>query len=143
MKHDDVLSMYLKEINKIPLLTREEEVELCEKARKGDKAAKDKIINANLRFVVKVAKKYQNHGLDLTDLISEGNIGLITAIDKFDASNAIAAESLTQEQLQDIVTKINEVSKGTFLESYAEMLTYSLNPEPNYYYDIDYSGLDY
>lgn len=66
-----------------------------------------------------------------------------TAIDKFDASNAIAVESLTQEQLQEIVTKINEVSKGTFLESYAEMLTYSLNPEPNYYYDIDYSGFDY
>ena len=86
MKHDDVLSMYLKEINKVPLLTREEEVELCEKARKGDKAAKDKIIKANLRFVVKVAKKHQNHGLDLTDLISEGNIGLMTAIEKFEPS---------------------------------------------------------
>ena len=86
MKHDDVLTMYLKEINKVPLLTREEEVELCKKAKKGDKAAKDKIIKANLRFVVKVAKKYQNHGLDLTDLISEGNIGLITAIDKFEPS---------------------------------------------------------
>ena len=86
MKHDDVLSMYLKDINKIPLLTREEEVELCKKAKKGDKAAKDKIIKANLRFVVKVAKKYQNHGLDLTDLISEGNIGLMTAIEKFEPS---------------------------------------------------------
>ena len=82
--HDDVLSMYLKEINKVPLLTREEEVELCEKAKNGDKAAKDKIIKANLRFVVKVAKKYQNHGLDLTVLISEGNIGLINAIEKFE-----------------------------------------------------------
>ena len=86
MKHDDILSMYLKDINKIPLLTREEEVELCKKAKKGDKAAKDKIIKANLRFVVKVAKKYQNHGLDLTDLISEGNIGLMTAIEKFEPS---------------------------------------------------------
>ena len=86
MKHDEVLSIYLKEINKVPLLTREEEIELCEKARKGDKAAKDKIINANLRFVVRVAKKYQNHGLDLTDLISEGNIGLMTAIEKFEPS---------------------------------------------------------
>ena len=84
MKHDDVLSMYLKEINKVPLLTREEEVELCKKAKAGDKAAKDKIIKANLRFVVRVAKKYQNHGLDLTDLISEGNIGLINAIEKFE-----------------------------------------------------------
>ena len=86
MKNDDVLSMYLKEINKVPLLSREEEIELAEKAKKGDKAAKDKIIKANLRFVVKVAKKYQNHGLDLTDLISEGNIGLMTAIDKFEPS---------------------------------------------------------
>ena len=71
MKHDDVLTMYLKEINKVPLLTREEEVELAQKAKAGDKAARDKIIKANLRFVVRVAKKYQNHGLDLTDLISE------------------------------------------------------------------------
>ena len=83
---DNILSMYLKEINKIPLLTREEEVELATKAAKGDKAAKDKIIQANLRFVVNVAKKYQNHGLDLVDLISEGNIGLMTAIDRFDVS---------------------------------------------------------
>lgn len=85
-KDENVLTMYLKEINKIPLLTREEELELAEKAQKGDKIAKNKIINANLRFVVNVAKKYQNHGLDIEDLISEGNIGLITAIDKFDAS---------------------------------------------------------
>ena len=85
-KHDDVLTMYLKEINKVPLLTREEEIELSQKAKQGDKAARDKIINANLRFVVRVAKKYQNHGLDLTDLISEGNIGLINAIEKFEPS---------------------------------------------------------
>ena len=85
-KHDDVLSMYLKEINRIPLLTREEEIELSQKAKNGDKAARDKMINANLRFVVRVAKKYQNHGLDLTDLISEGNIGLINAIEKFEPS---------------------------------------------------------
>lgn len=83
---DNILSMYLKDINRIPLLTREEEVELATKAAKGDRAAKDKIIQANLRFVVNVAKKYQNHGLDLVDLISEGNIGLMTAIDRFDVS---------------------------------------------------------
>ena len=85
-KHDDVLTMYLKEINKVPLLTREEEIELSQKAKDGDKAARDKMIKANLRFVVRVAKKYQNHGLDLTDLISEGNIGLINAIEKFEPS---------------------------------------------------------
>ncbi len=85
-KHDDVLSIYLKEINSIPLLTREEEIELSQKAKNGDKAARDKMIKANLRFVVRVAKKYQNHGLDLSDLISEGNIGLINAIEKFEPS---------------------------------------------------------
>ena len=87
MKNDEtILNLYLKEINKIPLLSREEETDLAIKAAAGDKAAKDKIVNANLRFVVNVAKKYQKHGLDLTDLISEGNIGLLAAIDHFDAN---------------------------------------------------------
>ncbi|MCK9170283.1 MAG: RNA polymerase sigma factor RpoD/SigA [Treponema sp.] len=81
---ENILAMYLKDINKIPLLSREEETELALKAKNGDTAAKNKIVNANLRFVVNVAKKYQNHGLDLPDLISEGNIGLLTAIDRFD-----------------------------------------------------------
>lgn len=84
--NDNVLALYLKDINKIPLLTREEENELALKAAAGDWNAKHKIVNANLRFVVNVAKKYQNRGLDLTDLISEGNIGLLTAIERFDAS---------------------------------------------------------
>ena len=83
---DEVLSMYLKEINRIPLLTHEEETELAIKAKEGDRAAKNKIVNSNLRFVVNVAKKYQNHGIDLIDLISEGNIGLLVAIKKFDVS---------------------------------------------------------
>lgn len=85
-KNDELISMYLKDINKIPLLTRDEEVELAKKAAQGDKAAKDKIVTANLRFVVSIAKKYQNRGIDLTDLISEGNIGLMTAIEGFDVS---------------------------------------------------------
>ena len=86
MTDENVLATYLKEINKIPLLSNEEEVELAEKAAAGDKLAKNKIINANLRFVVTIAKKYQKKGLDIEDLISEGNIGLINAIEKFDVS---------------------------------------------------------
>jgi RNA polymerase primary sigma factor len=78
------LSVYLREINKIPLLTREQEVTLARSAKDGSQDAKDKLIQANLRFVVNVAKKYQNQGLTLSDLISEGNLGLITAVDKFD-----------------------------------------------------------
>ena len=85
-KDDTVLTMYLRDINKIALLTREEENELALKAQNGDMNAKNKIVNANLRFVITVAKKYQNHGLDLTDLISEGNLGLLTAIEKFDTT---------------------------------------------------------
>ncbi len=87
MTNDEtVLNLYLKEINKIPLLSREEETELAKLAQSGDKVAKDKIVRSNLRFVINVAKKYQNHGIDLVDLISEGNIGLMTAIDHFDVS---------------------------------------------------------
>ncbi|MCQ2583925.1 MAG: RNA polymerase sigma factor RpoD/SigA [Treponema sp.] len=81
-----IINMYLKEINKIPLLSREEELDLAIKAKNGDSAAKNKIVNSNLRFVIQVAKKFQNRGLELEDLISEGNIGLLMAIDKFEPS---------------------------------------------------------
>lgn len=81
---ENVLSIYLKEINMIPLLTREEEVALATAARDGDAEARQKLVQANLRFVVNVAKKYQNQGLPLTDLISEGNIGLLNAVERFD-----------------------------------------------------------
>ena len=83
---ENVLNIYLNEITKIPLLSREEEAALAVKAANGDKMAKDKIVNANLRFVVNVAKKYQNQGIDLVDLISEGNVGLIHAINHFDVN---------------------------------------------------------
>ncbi|MFP4329386.1 MAG: RNA polymerase sigma factor RpoD/SigA [Spirochaetaceae bacterium] len=81
---ENVLSMYLKEINKIPLLTREQENYHARRAREGEEYSKEMLIKSNLRFVVNVAKKYQNQGLPLSDLISEGNIGLMNAIDRFD-----------------------------------------------------------
>ena len=86
MKHDDegTLSFYLKEINMIPLLTRKQEEDISRKAVAGDRGAQDRLVEANLRFVVNTAKKYQNQGLPLEDLISEGNIGLMNAIDRFD-----------------------------------------------------------
>jgi RNA polymerase primary sigma factor len=84
--NSDSLSLYLRDINKVPLLTRDEETALAIAAASGDENAKNKIVKANLRFVVNVAKKYQNHGIDLGDLISEGNIGLLTAIEHFDVS---------------------------------------------------------
>lgn len=81
---ENIISLYLKEINRIPLLTREEENHYARLAAQGDQAAKEKLVNANLRFVVNVAKKYQNQGLPLADLINEGNIGLMNAIERFD-----------------------------------------------------------
>ena len=78
------LSMYLRDIEKIPLLGRDEEYELAIRAKNGDSAARERLVNGNLRFVVSIAKQFQNRGLPLIDLISEGNIGLLTAIDKFE-----------------------------------------------------------
>jgi len=80
----DSLNSYLREISLYPLLTREEEIELFKKIRKGDKDARNKIINSNLRFVVSVAKNFQSRQLSLSDLINEGNIGLIESVNKFD-----------------------------------------------------------
>lgn len=81
---DNALSVYLREINRIPLLTRDEETRIAREAAQGSPKAKEQLVAANLRFVVNVAKKYQNQGLSLDDLISEGNIGLINAIERFD-----------------------------------------------------------
>ncbi len=78
------LDKYLQEIGKEDLITVEEEVELAQRIRKGDQAALEKLTKANLRFVVSVAKQYQNQGLSLPDLINEGNLGLIKAAEKFD-----------------------------------------------------------
>ena len=83
-KLDNSLAIYFKEIDTIPLMTREEEYELAVKAKQGDILARDRIVKANLRFVVSVAKKYQCSAFELNDLINEGNIGLMIAIDKFD-----------------------------------------------------------
>jgi RNA polymerase primary sigma factor len=80
----DSLQLFLNEAGRYPLLTAAEEVELAKRVEAGDKAAKDRMVNSNLRLVVSIAKKYQGHGLSLLDLIQEGIIGLIRAVEKFD-----------------------------------------------------------
>ena len=89
-KYDESsLDQYLKEISAYSLLSREEEVDLAQRIRKGDEEALDKLVRSNLRFVVSVAKKYQNQGVALSDLINEGNLGLIRAAHKFDETKGI------------------------------------------------------
>ncbi|MDR2922853.1 MAG: RNA polymerase subunit sigma, partial [Treponema sp.] len=80
---ENILLMYLNEISRIPLLSREEEEKTARQAAAGNKQAREKLLNANLRFVINVAKKYQGQGLPLEDLISEGNVGLVNAVDRF------------------------------------------------------------
>lgn len=84
LEMDGGIKIYLREIGKTPLLTREEEVELAERIKNGDGEARAHMIKANLRLVVKIAQDYSNYGLPLLDLISEGNIGLMKAVERFD-----------------------------------------------------------
>jgi len=101
----NVLSTYLKEINMIDLLTREEEDYHARRARDGHEDAKAALARANLRFVVNVAKRYRNQGLPLSDLISEGNIGLINAIERFDPDKGYHFISYAVWWIRQAITK--------------------------------------
>ena len=109
---DNVLAMYLKEINRIPLLSREDEEKYAALAAKGDKKAREILIKSNLRFVVNVAKKFRNKGLPMADLINEGNIGLINAIEKYDVSRGYHFISYAVWWIRQAILKaIGEKSK--------------------------------
>lgn len=88
-RSDSLLTSYLKDISKYKILESSEITSLIEEAQKGDKIAKEKVIKANLRFVVTIAKQFQNRGIPLMDLISSGNEGLIKAVDKFDTTKGV------------------------------------------------------
>ena len=88
------LDKYLQEIGKVDLISADEEVELAKRIKEGDEIALDKLTKANLRFVVSVAKQYQNQGLSLPDLINEGNLGLIKAAKRFDETRGFKFKTL-------------------------------------------------
>lgn len=139
---DDSVRLYLREIGKIPLLTPEEEAELAQRIVKGDKKAKDKMVESNMRLVVSIAKRYGGRGLDFLDLIQEGNTGLLRAVEKFDPSKgfkfstyatwwvrqaitrAIADQARTIRIPVHMVETINKVLRTT------RKLTSELNREP-------------
>ncbi len=139
---DDSVRLYLREIGKIPLLTPEEEADLAQRIVKGDKKAKDKMVEANMRLVVSIAKRYGGRGLDFLDLIQEGNTGLLRAVEKFDPekgfkfstyatwwvrqaiTRAIADQARTIRIPVHMVETINKVLRTT------RKLTSELNREP-------------
>ena len=102
---DDPVRMYLKEIGRIPLLTSEEEVELARRMSEGDEEAKKKLAEANLRLVVSIAKRYAGRGMQLLDLIQEGNLGLIKAVEKFDYTKGYKFSTYATWWIRQAITR--------------------------------------
>ena len=102
---DDPVRMYLKEIGKVPLLDPEEEVVLAEKMMQGDERAKNKIVEANLRLVVSIAKKHVGKGMQFLDLIQEGNLGLMKAVDKFDYAKGFKFSTYATWWIRQAITR--------------------------------------
>lgn len=140
---DRTLSLYLKEIAKTPLLTREEEVALAERVMDGDKEARTHMISANLRLVVKIAKDYSNYGLPLSDLISEGNIGLMTAVDRYDPDKGAKLSSYASWWIKQSVKRalanqgktirlpVHAVEKIARVRRITSLMTETLGREPS------------
>ena len=99
------LGVYLREIAQIPLLSREEELALARRVAAGDEAAKQRLIEANLRLVVQVARRYLNRGLPLSDLIEEGNLGLMRAVEKFDGERGVRFATYATWWIRQAVTR--------------------------------------
>ncbi|OYX41003.1 RNA polymerase sigma factor RpoD [Candidatus Saccharibacteria bacterium 32-49-12] len=102
---DDSVRLYLREIGKIPLLTAEEELALAQKVVAGDKKAKDKMAEANMRLVVSIAKRYSGRGLDFLDLIQEGNTGLLRAVEKFDPDKGFKFSTYATWWIRQAITR--------------------------------------
>ena len=102
---DDPVRMYLKEIGKVPLLTADEEKTLAQAMMEGDMGAKDRLCEANLRLVVSIAKRYVGRGMQFLDLIQEGNLGLIKAVDKFDYSKGFKFSTYATWWIRQAITR--------------------------------------
>ncbi|MDR3125907.1 MAG: sigma-70 family RNA polymerase sigma factor, partial [Candidatus Nomurabacteria bacterium] len=102
---DDSVRMYLREIGKIPLLTTDEELKLAKQVAKGNKKAKDKLAEANMRLVVSIAKRYSGRGLDFLDLIQEGNTGLLRAVEKFDHEKGFKFSTYATWWIRQAITR--------------------------------------
>ena len=102
---DDPVKVYLREIGRVPLLSSEEEVELAVKISEGNQYAKQRLTEANLRLVVSIAKKYVGRGMYFLDLIQEGNVGLITAVDKFDHTKRFKFSTYATRWIRQALTR--------------------------------------
>lgn len=102
---DDSVRMYLREIGKIPLLSNDEEMELAKRVLEGDRRAKDRMAEANMRLVVSIAKRYSGRGMDLLDLIQEGNTGLLRAVDKFNPEKGFKFSTYATWWIRQAITR--------------------------------------
>ncbi len=102
---DDPVKIYLKEIGRVPLLTQEEEIELAQRMKDGDSAAKKRLAEANLRLVVSIAKRYGGRGMSFLDLIQEGNLGLIKAVEKFDYTKGFKFSTYATWWIRQSITR--------------------------------------
>src|SRR5512143_951688 len=139
----DILDQYLHEVSKTPLLTQKEEIALARKVRAGDQECMQELVKRNLRFVISVAKKYQNRGLPLTDLIGEGNVGLLTAARKFDPDQGVkfisyavwwirqAILSALARQGRTVRVPLNRTADLSRIIKASEILRQKLNREPS------------
>ncbi len=138
----DILDQYLFEVSKTPLLTAQQEIAIARRVRTGDEEAMQELVKRNLRFVISVAKKYQNRGLALTDLIGEGNVGLLTAARKFDPDQGVkfisyavwwirqAILASLARQGRTVRVPLNRTADLSRIVRTAEMLRQELRREP-------------
>ena len=137
------LEKYLREISRVDMIPADEEVQLMERIRRGDQLAKDKLVKANLRFVVSVAKQYQGQGMSLPDLINEGNLGLIKSVEKFDHTRGFKFISFAvwwirqsiihalAEQSRMIRLPLNKVATRAKIRSISARLEQKLDRHPS------------